>query len=760
MLDNSYIEKYNKSIGRKGKNKDKKTNEKNENEHSSIDSTDIIPSTLLNQLPTCVRSISHPKQHLLSSAASLISSESHSIPETFSSTSDNALSLINTINNSISTTTSRQSNNKDKKNKNHSKKNRRNGNNPISSAMLTEDGLLIKSNEQNTKKKNRSTTPYSLMKNHSNSNSIVTLDTSTTSFRSSTESQFETASLISCVTCLSDTPGNNSSSLNSTISSNINENGNANDAHNHHRHHTSSINGQLPNNVVIPYGRILNAKYVDEMDKENRYKIPKNGSRLVEITFAKPRRHDVIPKCLTLLIEPLNSQSHTYLYSQTQAQTREEEEEEATSMEHDIIEEIFKRSYKNTKRKRSILVIINPFGGKRKAKKLFMTKARPLLLASDCFLEVHYTKYVGHAIEIAKEMDIDKFDTIACASGDGIPHEVINGLYRREDRVKAFNKLTITQIPCGSGNAMSVSCHWTNNPSYATLCLIKSVEVKVDVMCCSQPSYVDEHPKLSFLSQTYGVIADSDINTESFRWMGSARFELGVAFNILQRKKYPCDIYVKYAAKSKNELRSYYLEHKRKNHDYLNDSYNFRYELEEQQTGSIYANDDAIIDGMTDIDDNYNDEHDDTVTEEDFKIKYPYKDGIPDDWERIDSKITDNLGIFYSGKMPYVAADTKFFPAALPSDGAIDMVITDSRTPFTRMAPILLALDRGTHVLQPEVLHSKIKAYKIIPKVSNGLFAIDGEKFPLEPLQVEIMPKLCKTLLRNGSFVDTEFDSM
>lgn len=150
----------------------------------------------------------------------------------------------------------------------------------------------------------------------------------------------------------------------------------------------------------------------------------------------------------------------------------------------------------------------------------------------------------------------------------------------------------------------------------------------------------------------------------------------------------------------------------------------------------------------------------DQIKEEDFKIKYPLDEGIPSDWERLDPNISNNLSIFYTGKMPYVAADTKFFPAALPSDGTMDMVITDARTSLTRMAPILLGLDKGSHVLQPEVLHSKILAYKIIPKLGNGLFSVDGEKFPLEPLQVKIMPRLCKTLLRNGRYVDTDFDSM
>ncbi|KAL3233859.1 Sphingoid long chain base kinase 4 [Nakaseomyces bracarensis] len=445
--------------------------------------------------------------------------------------------------------------------------------------------------------------------------------------------------------------------------------------------------------------------------------------KLIEVTFAKPRRQDVVPKKILLAIESDLSGD-------------------------DLVEEIIQRSYKNTKQSRSILVIINPFGGKGKAKKLFKSKAKPLLTASRCTVDIQYTKYPEHAVDIAKELDIDKYDTIACASGDGIPYEVINGLYRRPDRVEAFNKIAITQLPCGSGNAMSVSCHWTSNPSYAALCLLKSVEARIDLMCCSQPSYVDEFPRLSFLSQTYGVIAESDINTEFIRWMGPARFELGVAFNVLQRKKYPCELYVKYAAKSKNDLKVHYLEHKDKG------ALTFEGEFPDYNADDNNSNSN---------DDNFRPSSRNSlneITEENFKLKYPLKDGIPSDWERFDPSIANNIGIFYTGKMPYIAADTKFFPAALPSDGTIDMVVTDARTSVTRMAPILLALDKGSHVLQPEVIHSKILAYKLIPKLSHGLFSVDGEKFPLEPLQVEVLPKLCKTLLRNGSYVDTAFDSM
>ncbi|CAI4951893.1 ATV_HP_G0017560.mRNA.1.CDS.1 [Saccharomyces cerevisiae] len=658
----------------------------------------------------------------------------------------------------------------------------------ITSAILTEEGIMIKAKPSN---------PYTYANRMADKRSRSSIDNnSRTSFQSNSDNNsiFETASLISCVTCLSDTDTIDRSETSTTDTSKDDLSANP-------KLHYPSVNGQLPANTVIPYGRILDARYIekeplhyydansspssplsssmsnisekcdlDELEssqkKERKGNSLSRGSnsssslltsrspftKLVEVIFARPRRHDVVPKRVSLYIDyKPHSSSHL-------------------KEEDDLVEEILKRSYKNTRRNKSIFVIINPFGGKGKAKKLFMTKAKPLLLASRCSIEVVYTKYPGHAIEIAREMDIDKYDTIACASGDGIPHEVINGLYQRPDHVKAFNNIAITEIPCGSGNAMSVSCHWTNNPSYSTLCLIKSIETRIDLMCCSQPSYAREHPKLSFLSQTYGLIAETDINTEFIRWMGPARFELGVAFNIIQKKKYPCEIYVKYAAKSKNELKNHYLEHKNKGslefqHITMNkdnedcDNYNYENEYETE-------NEDEDEDADADDEDSHlisrdlADSSADQIKEEDFKIKYPLDEGIPSDWERLDPNISNNLGIFYTGKMPYVAADTKFFPAALPSDGTMDMVITDARTSLTRMAPILLGLDKGSHVLQPEVLHSKILAYKIIPKLGNGLFSVDGEKFPLEPLQVEIMPRLCKTLLRNGRYVDTDFDSM
>ena len=520
--------------------------------------------------------------------------------------------------------------------------------------------------------------------------------------------------------------------------------------------------GLLANNTLIPFRRILNAKSlsrkpatgdsnnddtsevgasngqdrIQSQDKKtNTFESDNEDTRdcLVEVTFVVPSGNDIIPKKLNLSIE--------YVPTVNTDATREgssSTEGDSISLDdtENIVELILQRSFEGIKRHKSILVVINPYGGKGKARKLYESKCHPILASTECKIDIAYTKYAKHAMDIAKEIDLAKYDTIACASGDGIPYEIINGLYQRPDHVDAFNKLTVTQLPCGSGNAMSISCHWTNNPSYAALCLVKSNEARIDMMCCSQESYVNEFPRLSFLSQTYGVIAESDINTEFIRWMGPSRFELGVAVTVLQGRKYPCDLYVKYAVKDKKDIQIHYIEHKNKT------TLLFDREITtpEERNAKLATNND--------------------LTEDDFKLKYNLNDDIPQDWERLNPDISNNLQIFYTGKMPYMAADTKFFPAALPSDGSFDMVITDSRTPLTKITPILLSLDKGTHILEPEVIHAKVLAYRLVPRIQEGLFSVDGEKFPLETMQVEILPRLVKTLLVNGSYIDSEFDTM
>lgn len=388
------------------------------------------------------------------------------------------------------------------------------------------------------------------------------------------------------------------------------------------------------------------------------------------------------------------------------------------------VSEILDRAYPDSMPGPSILVLINPHGGQGNAAQIFDSDVQPILQAAHCRTTILHTSYSGHATDIVRNLDIDKYDMIMCASGDGIPHEVINGLYKREDRARAFDKLVVTQVPSGSGNAMALSCLGTQEPSKATVLILKGAAVRNDLMAiCTRDGSV----KLSFLSQTYGIVAQADIGTEWMRWLGDLRFNVGVTTQVISRAKYPCSLAVKYIARSKQELSDYYRSHVTEPSDFS------------------------------------------PLCSHDFQLKYAdefVQVTNPEDisnmagWEKLDEDVCNNLCIFYSGKMPYMSKDTNFFPAALPHDGSIDVVVSDVRSGIMKTFDALMSCDKGLHVWKEDIAHIKVEAYRFVPHFEGKkkpFVSIDGENFPLQPFQVEVLHGVMKTVMTGGSYTETGF---
>lgn len=57
---------------------------------------------------------------------------------------------------------------------------------------------------------------------------------------------------------------------------------------------------------------------------------------------------------------------------------------------------------------------------------------------------------------IARELGVEDQDAIVLISGDGVVHEVLNGLASRPDALKAL-RIPVVPIPAGSGNALCVN---------------------------------------------------------------------------------------------------------------------------------------------------------------------------------------------------------------------------------------------------------------------------------------------------------------
>ncbi|KAH7413992.1 sphingoid long chain base kinase-like protein [Phaeosphaeria sp. MPI-PUGE-AT-0046c] len=373
------------------------------------------------------------------------------------------------------------------------------------------------------------------------------------------------------------------------------------------------------------------------------------------------------------------------------------------------------RAYGLAQRRKRIKVLVNPFGGQGKALKTYDNLIAPILAAARCELDVQKTERQGHGIDIAQNMDIDAFDAVACCSGDGIPHEVWNGLGKRTDAARALNKVAVVQMPCGSGNAASWNFNGTSSPSLAALAVVKGLRTPLDLSSVTQ----GDTRILSFCSQSVGIVAEVDLATENLRWMGDTRFTVGFLQRVLKKTVYPADIAVKVEYDNKEAVRKAYRAEasKKPGNNDPRDLPHANTSLPPLKYGTI-------------------------------------NDPLPAGWELIPH---DHLGNFYAGNIAYMSADANFFPASLPADGCLDLIRIRGDLPRLKAIKTLLSIESHTFFDLPHVDYKKISAYRIIPRdQKDGYISIDGERVKFEGFQVEVHKALGTTLSKSGHLCEAK----
>ena len=370
-------------------------------------------------------------------------------------------------------------------------------------------------------------------------------------------------------------------------------------------------------------------------------------------------------------------------------------------------------AYRGSQPRKRIKVLVNPFGGQGKAQRLYTEDIEPILTAAHCQFDVERTQFQGHAVEIAEKLDIDAYDVVAACSGDGIPYEVFNGLGKRRDARRALSKIAVVQLPCGSGNGMSLNLNGTDSASMAACAVVKGIRTPLDLVSITQ----GDQRILSFMSQSFGIIAECDLDTDNLRWMGSARFTWGYLVRLLGKKVYPCDIAVKVEVATKPQIRDHY-----RNELGNRTSHNSRDDNEFQYSSHNYQ-------GLP-------------------PLKYgTVNDPLPSTWSLLPAP---KLGNFWTGNMPHMAPDTTIFPASLPCDGLIDLVTVESDVSRLTSLRSILAVQNDTFFDLDHVSYSKISGYRLIPKLGRkgGCVSVDGERFPCEPWQAEVHPGLGTVLTK------------
>ncbi|KAI5862636.1 sphingoid long chain base kinase 4 [Durotheca rogersii] len=445
--------------------------------------------------------------------------------------------------------------------------------------------------------------------------------------------------------------------------------------------------GAEPNQLLIPLYTVLWAEVADD-------------SLVVDYAYESPARHIRTGKLTYPLGELSPDATRTWA------------------------ESLLEQAYGTAQRCKRAKVLINPHAGPGGADKIWKDQVKPLFEAARMPLDVVCTQAPGEAIGICEGLDIDAFDIVVPCSGDGLPHECINGLGKRPDARKALRQVAIAHIPCGSGNAMSCNLNSTHLAGFAAIAIIKGVRTPLDLMSITQGST----RTLSFLSQSVGIIAECDLGTENLRWLGAARFNVGLAMRIFSKKVYPCDISMKVVIPAKEDIKAHYRRERAERH------YTTRRENNAgaESLGESTQDETDAGDGLPPLQ---------------FGT---INDKIPGDWETASH---DKLGNFYCGNMAWMAPDANFFTAACPNDGLMDVVFNNGDISASEYLKLLSSVEHGKLIDMPHVSYRKVAAYRFTPRnQERGYISIDGEHFPFEPFQVEVHQGLGTVISKQGIY--------
>nr|KJB69415.1 hypothetical protein B456_011G022500 [Gossypium raimondii] len=299
------------------------------------------------------------------------------------------------------------------------------------------------------------------------------------------------------------------------------------------------------------------------------------------------------------------------------------------------------------------------------------------------------TKHQLHAKEVAKTMDLSKYDGIVCVSGDGILVEVVNGLLEREDWSAAIN-MPIGMVPAGTGNGMVKSLlHAAGEPccvSNAILAVIRGYKHSLDVATISQ----GKTRFFSVLMLAWGLIADIDIESEKYRWMGSARLDFYAIQRIFHLRHYNGRICFVPAPgfEDYGEPMSYHCKPTDEESPKQEES------LKTQQHG--YLGSDVKLEDMH--------------------------------WRTISGPFVS----VWLHNVPWGSEDVMAAPNAKFSDGYLDLIMVKG-LPKLALLSMMSNMNDGSHVESPYVTYIKVKAFILEPgtrvedPTKEGIIDSDGE---------------------------------
>lgn len=178
----------------------------------------------------------------------------------------------------------------------------------------------------------------------------------------------------------------------------------------------------------------------------------------------------------------------------------------------------------------------------------------PMLREGEVDYEVVRTQYKGHAKDFIRELNIlyENWDAIITLSGDGVIHEIINGLMSRDDFHSAL-QLPIGIVPCGTGNtAISNILNYRRelfSPINATFIFIRALHCGFKSSNIANIINVNDELSYSFIGIYYGISPTVVIRTQPLRFLGPLRYILGLLWYGMKGERFRAKLtYVPYGS--------------------------------------------------------------------------------------------------------------------------------------------------------------------------------------------------------------------
>jgi len=176
-------------------------------------------------------------------------------------------------------------------------------------------------------------------------------------------------------------------------------------------------------------------------------------------------------------------------------------------------------------------VIINPYSGKKKGTTVG-NFVRDELINSKIDVELYVTERPEHAIEIARDIDLNDGDTIVTVGGDGTFCEVISGFM---SRTKEVSNIPLGLVPAGTGNSQANDMEISDYMDAVE----RITKGRIRLMDVAETRFLDDDKEVIRYSHNlvgWGLGVDSNILAEKMRFLGPLRYDIGVLLSIIRGK--------------------------------------------------------------------------------------------------------------------------------------------------------------------------------------------------------------------------------